>query len=132
MSTIDSGHHRPLSKCETLRCQKIRKVGQTGRIPKADKVAVDNAEPEVGFREFRYSVDFLDCGTSKQIPIIRLDAFIRVFIVVHFAPERITTSQIGAGCHRPLLNAVHVRKEFVPRIAAWKGRIWHRLAEEFT
>jgi hypothetical protein len=42
------------------------------------------------------------------------------------------TSQIGAGCHRPLLNAVQVRKEFVPRIAAWKGRIWHRLAEEFT
>ena len=32
MSTIDSGHHRPLSKRKTLRCQKIRKVGDAGRI----------------------------------------------------------------------------------------------------
>jgi transposase len=32
VSTIDSGHHRPLSRRENLRCQKIRKVGQTGRI----------------------------------------------------------------------------------------------------
>ncbi len=32
MSTIDSGHHRPLSRRKTHRRQKIRKVGQTGRI----------------------------------------------------------------------------------------------------
>ena len=99
---------------------------------RADKVAVDNAEPEVGFREFRYSVYLFVCATSKRIPIIRLDTFIRMFIVVHSAPERITTSHICPGCHRPLLNAVHICKEFLPRIAAWKGRIWHRLAEEFA
>ena len=41
MSTIVSGHHRPLSKRETLRCQKIRKVGDAGRLHNG-RVAIDN------------------------------------------------------------------------------------------